>query len=852
MDGSMVGIVIVSHSHMLAQGVRELAQQVSQGKVAIATAGGLDERTLGTNPERILEAIREAWSPGGVLVLMDLGSAVLSAEVALESLPETERAQVMLCEAPLVEGAVAAAAVIAAGATLKEACEEARGSLRPKQQQLGAEPGVDEPKPEPTAQRQATRSEPDLVHASRVRVPNPLGLHARPAAQFVQTASRFDARVRVRNLTRQTGFVNGRSVNAVALLDAAQGDELEIEAEGPQAIQAVEALVALLASGFGEGGGLPETSTQAEGPKLAEGQARQLLRGIPASPGVALAPVVHLRPARPVVGQTLAEGSAEQQLRRLHEAVHAVSRDIQELIGAVRSDIDEHSAAIFEVHRAMLTDPDTLEDVRRAIVEEGLTAEAAWDRQLTQVASRYRHASNPVLQARAVDVEDVRDRVLRALVGAGPVVAPRLSQPSVLVARELTPSLAVELDRDNVRAICTALGGATSHAALLVRSFNIPTVVGLGEEILRVAEGTVVGVDSRQGVVAVEPDETARAYFAREYDRWVAQRKQAEVERRLPALTRDGHRVEVAANVGSLEDAKAAQRMGAEGIGLLRTEFLFLGRRESPTEEEQTGAYRAIVEAVAPNPVVIRTLDVGGDKRPDYLNLGQEANPFLGLRGLRVSLAYPEVFRTQLRAILRAATAGPVRIMFPMVATVQELEAAIAQLRLARDELHQAGLKEAAEVPLQVGIMVEVPSSALLVDKLVDLVEFFSIGTNDLTQYTMAAERGNARVAGLLDHLHPSVLRLIGQVVETARQAGRRTAVCGEMAADILAVPVLVGLGIDELSMAPASVPTIKRLVRQLDKASCREVAQEALQARSTQAVRALVHRRLGSLVGGF
>lgn len=311
-------------------------------------------------------------------------------------------------------------------------------------------------------------------------VPNALGLHARPAAQFVQAASRFEARVRVRNATRQTGFVNARSVNAVALLDARRGDELVVEAEGPDAARAVEALVALMLSGFGEPAALPDALPENVATELPEGTAKRVLRGIPAAPGVALGPAVHLRAERPAVRRVLAEGAVDTELQRLDSARQAVARDLAGVARTVRAGVGVCSAAIFEVQRALLDDPELLEEVRRGIVEGGLTVEAAWDRELTALADRYRKAASPVLQARAVDVEDVRDQVLRVLVGSDRVEAPRLPRAGVLVVHELTPSLAAQLDREQVQAICTAAGGATSHAVLLARSMNIPTVVGSG------------------------------------------------------------------------------------------------------------------------------------------------------------------------------------------------------------------------------------------------------------------------------------------------------------------------------------------------------------------------------------
>lgn len=423
-------------------------------------------------------------------------------------------------------------------------------------------------------------------------------------------------------------------------------------------------------------------------------------------------------------------------------------------------------------------------------------------------------------------IRDVARRCLRILLGK-PQPDVSLNQPSILVARDLTPSDTVLLDKSRLLGFCTAEGGPTSHTAILAKALGIPAVVGAGEAVLSIANGDRLILDAHHGVVVIAPDEETLRRFERaqhaERDRAAQERAHAAE----PAATRDGRQVEVVANVGSLDDARHAVALGAEGIGLLRTEFLYLDRQTAPDEEEQYRAYKAIFDVMGTRPVVIRTLDVGGDKELPYIDLGQEENPFLGWRAIRMCLDTPEFFKTQLRAILRAAVGHDIRIMFPMIATVKEVQQARALLEEAREELRQKGLPLGERI--QVGIMVEIPSAALMADALAKVVDFFSIGTNDLTQYTLAVERTNKRVAHLSNALDPAVLRLIARVIEEGHKAGLWVGMCGELAGDARAIPLLLGLGLDEFSMAPALIPHAKALIRACDVETCRQLAQTAL-----------------------
>jgi phosphoenolpyruvate-protein phosphotransferase len=559
------------------------------------------------------------------------------------------------------------------------------------------------------------------------------------------------------------------------------------------------------------------------------------LAGVPASPGVAVGPVWHYRPFHPVVSrQTGAGPQAESAL--LDQARRKAQADIEALVAEQHDHLSEE-ATIFEAHAMMLADPDLL-DRAGALIAEGSSAEAAWSQAVNETAARLESLPSEYFRARATDVRDVGQRVLRYLLGAPPA-EPQPPQPVVVAADDLTPSDTVSFDRRRVLAFCTAKGGPTAHAAILARRLGVPAVVALGPDLLDMTPGTQAVVDGDAGTVTVSPDEAlvAEAIERRAHaEQWlagVAQRAGA------PAITTDGVTIEVAANVGSIEDAEEAVRLGADGIGLLRTEFLYLGRATAPTPEEQAATYERILNVMAGKPVVVRTLDVGGDKPLPYLPLEPEPNPFLGVRAIRLAAAYPEILPDQLRAILHAASGRALRVMFPMVATVEEMRSMRRMVEQARDRLNADGVTAPAD--LQVGVMVEIPSAALLAERFVPHVDFFSIGTNDLAQYTLAADRTNPAVASLSDGLHPAVLRLISMVCGAAAAGGRWVGVCGELAGDEMAVPLLLGLGVTELSVNPVSVGRIKASVRSCTRLEAGRLAMQALSLDSAQAVRELV-----------
>jgi phosphocarrier protein FPr len=459
------------------------------------------------------------------------------------------------------------------------------------------------------------------------------------------------------------------------------------------------------------------------------------------------------------------------------------------------------------------------------------------------LSAAYRAMEDEYMRARAADIEDVGQRVLRRLTGVEP---PSLdfAEPSILIAADLTPSDTARLDPQRVLAICTELGGATAHSAILARALGIPAVVGLGHDVWLVAEGQRVAVDGDGGLFWPEPEEEQLAALAARRDAWQESQRRAKATGQASAVTRDGRAIEVAANIGSPHDVGPALEYGAEGVGLFRTEFLFMDRPTAPGEGEQLAAYRQAAELIGDRPLIIRTLDVGGDKPLPYLDLGEEANPFLGWRAIRFCLERPDIFLPQLRAILRASAGEDgaprnVKIMFPMVSTPSEVRQAKVMLARAMDELRAAGLP--FNENLEVGIMIEVPSAVAVADQLAREVSFFSIGTNDLTQYVMAADRGNPRVAGLASAFQPAVLRLIRDAAAAARGAGIWIGMCGELAGNPLATPILLGLGLNELSMSAPAIPAVKEAIRGLTMADARRIADEVLATDSSEAVLSLL-----------
>ncbi|MFB2895516.1 phosphoenolpyruvate--protein phosphotransferase [Aerosakkonemataceae cyanobacterium BLCC-F50] len=827
----MVGIVIVSHSKQLALGVQELAAQMVQGTIPLAIAAGIadPDNPLGTNPIQVQEAIASVFSDDGVLVLMDLGSALMSAEMALEFLSEAQRQKVHLCAAPLVEGAIAAVVAAASGSNIEQAIAEAQGALVAKASQLGIT--IDN-----SDNAQAIAKPETATKEIRLTINNRFGLHARPAAQFVNTVARFPAQVWVQNLTRGTQFVRGDSINQVATLGVRQGDELVISATGVDATAVLTALETLITNNFGEAEDRLASAPLIE--NKATPQSIRELSGIAASDGVAIGPIIHYQPTIFTPTQYHID-DVESEWQRLLRTIQAAKQEIQVLVSQASMQIGNTQASIFDAHLLFLADPVLLEAVEKRIREQRINAEAAWQAVVDEIALSYRALEDSYLQERVNDVVDIGQRVLRLLGGAVATVL-TLPEPAILVATDLTPTDTIKLDPTKIVGICTTSGSPTSHSAIIARSLGIPAVLGVDAQILQVEDGTLLCLDGEMGKVWVEPEANILALLETKRQAWRSAQQEALAKAQQPAITRDGRRVSVFANIGSIADVQTALSNGAEGVGLLRTEFLYLGRSNPPTEEEQLAVYQAIAQKLEQRPLIIRTLDVGGDKPLPYLGTTvPEANPFLGCRGIRFCLNHLDLFKTQLRAILSASVGNNIKIMLPMVATLEEVKAAKGIISEVQSELRQANIS--VEEAISLGIMIEVPSAVVLAERLAAEVDFFCIGTNDLSQYVMASDRTHPQVAALADAMHPAVLLMVQQTVQAAHRAGIWVSLCGELAADSDATAILLGLGIDKLSVNPPTISVIKQAISQLSVAACEELAVRALQQNSVAQVKAIV-----------
>jgi phosphotransferase system enzyme I (PtsI) len=573
------------------------------------------------------------------------------------------------------------------------------------------------------------------------------------------------------------------------------------------------------------------------------------IRGIPASPGIVVGHVHLLRWEVPDVRhRIIPDESIHDEIARLHEALERAKERLRHLRQRVEASAGAEEAAIFDVQLSILEDGELTRSIEE-LVRQNLGAEKAFDLVMLEWRTRFARHSAPMLRERVGDLTDVHIRVLSFLLGLpdhDPVDLPPGAN-AVLVTHDLTPSLTVQLERATIAAIATDAGTRTSHVAILARSLGLPAVVGLRTATSQLRGGERVVLDGGTGMLAINPtDEEIIAYRARQREEQLAEAALADMAS-LEAVTLDGVHVVLRANVDIPEEAEAAARSGADGVGLMRTEFLVVGRANMPDEEEQYRAYRRVVEAFKGKPVVIRTFDIGGDKLP-MGGYPTEANPFLGWRAIRMCLDQPEMFRTQLRALLRAAVHGDLRIMLPLIITLDEVHAARALLDEAAGELKARGAEYRIDVPL--GVMIETPAAAVASDTLTHDVDFFSIGTNDLVQYTLAVDRGNANMAPRFTPLHPAVLRLIKRTVDVAELGDVEVAVCGEMASQPLMAFALLGLGVRQMSVAPRAVPLVKRIVRSVTAAHAKLAASAALRALTAEQARHELARRLGDAIG--
>jgi phosphocarrier protein FPr len=671
------------------------------------------------------------------------------------------------------------------------------------------------------------------VTSEAILIINTAGMHARPAAVLANLAKKYAAEIWVQ---RGEGRANAKSVTGLMNLDIRYNDKINLIAQGVDAQEALDTLVPMIASGLGEEGTAAPAPASRVVPEIARpvparrSEDPNVLLGVTASPGLAVGNAFQVRRQDLAVTETAENVEVEE--RKLCEAMETSRRQLEALQYQLHGQADANKAAIFAAHQEVLDDPE-LHDMVRSAILKGKSAAFAWQQMINTQSQRLAKMHNALLAARAADIRDVGQRVMQNLTGIGPR---KIDAPvnSILVTEELTPSDIANLDRSKVLGVCTTLGSATSHAAIIARSLDIPVVAGIEPRALEILDGTPMILDAARASLRLNPSVEEMAHLKSLQERQ-ANKKKFDLENAArPAITLDGCQVDVVANIGGLSDAVKGVSLGAEGVGLLRTEFLFQDRDIAPTEDEQYQVYSDVAQALGPGrPLIIRTLDVGGDKPLPYLPIAKEENPFLGERGVRVGLNRPEVLRTQLRAILRAASNGKLLVMFPMVATLSEWRAVKTMFEEERAKL--------GADPIPVGIMVEIPAAAVMADQFAREADFFSVGTNDLTQYTLAMDRGHPKLAPQVDALNPAVLNLIALAVKGAEQHGKWVGVCGGSASDPQAVPILIGLGVKELSVSVPAIPAIKAQIRALNMADCMALARKALGLDTSLAVRELV-----------
>lgn len=549
-------------------------------------------------------------------------------------------------------------------------------------------------------------------------------------------------------------------------------------------------------------------------------------KGIAASPGIAIAKAIVVKQEKYVPPLSTVTDT-EAEWIRYQAALQAAKGEIEQIHQLTIEKLGEQHAEIFEGHLLILDDPDLNDGIEAAIKEESYNAEYALHTTAQQFIRMLLELDDETLRGRATDIEDITGRMMSHLRGVKHVDLSALNEECIIVAHDLTPSDTAQLQLELVRGFITEAGSRTSHSAIMARSLELPAIVGTGADIFKIETGSILIIDGMTGEVLVNPEQQLRNEY--EAAKLAYDQKQAALRKLVqePTISADGHQVELAANVGKLEDIERAIQHGAEGIGLFRTEFLYMSRSELPSEDEQYNCYKFALEKMNGKPVVIRTLDIGGDKELSYLQLPKEENPFLGQRALRFCLANPELFRTQLRALLRASVYGNLKIMFPMIAVLEELLQAKQLLAEEKQRLQDEGI--AVSQSIEVGMMVEIPSVAISADLFAPHIDFFSIGTNDLIQYTMAADRMNQSISYLYQPLHPSILRLVKMVIEAGKHAGKWVGMCGEMAGDAKAVPILLGLGLHEFSMSATSILATREQIGLLERTRWEDLANQAL-----------------------
>jgi multiphosphoryl transfer protein len=803
----MVGLVLVSHSRPLANAAADLIRRtINNPDLKLCSSGGIGDNReeLGTDATEIQEAIAAVYSGDGVLVLMDMGSAILSAETAKEFLDPEQQRMVRLTSAPLVEGGISAAIQAQLGSSLDEVANAARQSLLPKQDQIQDS--------EPPARAVADVGSSIPAETIDVTILNPHGLHLRPAATLIKTLSRFPGEVLIENKTTNRGPVPVRSLVDVARLQIREGDSVRFSISAPDPKPAADAIRELVESQFGEGP-VPATQTDTRPSETSQ------MFGV--SGGIVVGRILFLDSIPLAIPSRKVETSADEarEAEQLKAATLAAAEQFDLRIERLRPTLRDDHLRVFEAQRMILADSTIYQEVRTQIENQHLNSAAAWHSVLSRYAAEQEQVEDHYLRDRAADFREVERMVLSHLVDeteGSAVPHQAFATPTLVVCEELTPTLAEQFHRDAAAGVIQLGGGTTSHGAILARAFALPSIGGARDQLDRLKIAQKVAIDGSKGLLWIDPEQNVLDDLLARQLREKTEREQTLLASREPCRTKDGIRVQVGANAGSAGDISSAMANGADFVGLFRSEFLFQKFDREPDAEAQLAAYQ---EALAPSngtiPITIRLLDVGGDKPLKFLPQSKEANPFLGVRGIRLLTANPRFFRTHLEAILRLAHSFPVQILIPMITDIPEVLATKKLLTEIAKELKSANIPHRWPIPL--GAMVETPSAGILIDQLLAHLDFISIGTNDLTQYVLCAERGNASLAKFSDALHPAVLEICERIIDTAVLHRKKASICGEIASDPDAVPIWLGLGLREISIAAAAIPAIKSLVRQLE-----------------------------------
>lgn len=572
-----------------------------------------------------------------------------------------------------------------------------------------------------------------------------------------------------------------------------------------------------------------------------------MYKGVAASPGIAIGKVYLLEEQETKINRDKIDiTQTDTELTKYKQAVEKTKQQLTEIKERVAQKMGEKKAEIFNAHIMILDDPTLTAQVEAKIKDQQITAENAVDQVITELITIFENMEDEYMKERAADIKDVGARIIKNILGIPIQTLTDLKEEVIIVAKDLTPSDTAQMDKQKIIGFATDMGGRTSHTAIMARSLEIPAVVGLSDITQKTKNQDTIIIDGTKGIVEINPDEKALKEYKEKQQKYIQEVSELKKQKDLPGQTKDGHRIELSANIGTPQDIKGALANGAEGIGLYRTEFLYMDRDSMPGEEEQFEAYKEVAEKMGGKPVIIRTLDIGGDKNLPYLNLPEEMNPFLGVRAIRLCLKEREMFKTQLRAILKASNYGNIKIMYPMISTIEEVRKANQILNEVKKQLSEDNIPY--DKNIEVGIMVEVPSTAINADIFAKEVDFFSIGTNDLIQYTMAVDRMNESLSGLYDPYNPAILRLIKNVIDASHKAGKWTGMCGEMAGEPRAALILLGMGIDELSMSAVSIPRVKKVIRSVTKKHAEEIAEKVMNMGSSDEICSYLDEELKTL----